>query len=156
MTQKITVVVVHQGSETLTALESALEHQGLRVIHAKSHAQAKRLLGGLSPAPLVFTDVHLPDGGWADILEVAGKAAQPVNVIVVDRIPNTRFYVDVIETGAFDFLAPPFNATDLAYVLRTAMDNVLARRAAKPQTAPAPDAELLADAQQPSAQTAVN
>lgn len=156
MTQKITAVVVHQGSETLAALESALEHQGLRVIQAKSRAQAKRLLGGLNPAPLVFTDVRLPDGLWSDIVDVADKAAQPVNVIVVDRIPNTRFYVDVIETGAFDFLAPPFNATDLAYVLRTAVDNVLARRAARPQTAPAADSDLFAEVEKSSAQTAAN
>ena len=90
------------------------------------------MLGGMNPAPLVFTDTQLPDGTWADVLALAQKAKLPVNVIVVARVVDTRFYVEVIETGAFDFLAPPFNATDLAYVVRSAMDNVVARRAAPP------------------------
>jgi DNA-binding NtrC family response regulator len=134
MTEKITALLVHQDSETLAMLKGALERQGMRIIEAGSRARAKRMLGGLNPAPLVFTDIHLPDGTWADILAVAEKAAQPVNVIVVARVVDTRFYVEAIETGAFDFLAPPFNATDLAYVVRTALDNVVARRDARPHT----------------------
>jgi DNA-binding NtrC family response regulator len=128
MTPNITAVLVYEESETLAVLEGALKLQCVRTLRANSRAEAKALLAGLSPAPLVFTDVQLRDGNWTDILELAQNAAQPVNVIVVDRIADTRFYVDVIESGAFDFLAPPFNATDLAYVLRTAMENVTARR----------------------------
>ena len=56
-------------------------------------------------------------------------------MIVVARVVDTRFYVKVIETGAFDFLAPPFEAADLAYVVRSALDNVVTRRAARPYTA---------------------
>src|SRR5271157_1319821 len=145
MTEKIKALLVHHNSETLATLKAALERQGMRVIQAESRAQATRMLGGLNPAPLVFTDTQLPDGTWADMLGVAEKAAQPVNVIVVDRIPNTRFYVEAIETGAYDFLAPPFNATDLAYVVRSALDNVTARRAAHAQTAHPAENELLAE-----------
>jgi len=135
MTERITALCVHQNSETLATLEGALERQGMLVAHAESRAQAKRMLGGLDPAPLVFTDTQLPDGTWADILAEAEKAAQPVNVIVVARLVDTRFYVEAIETGAFDFLAPPFMAEDLAYVVRSALDNVVARRGARPHIA---------------------
>jgi DNA-binding NtrC family response regulator len=135
MMERIKALLVHHNSETLATLKGALERQGMSIIHAESQAQAKRMLGGLNPAPLVFTDTQLPDGTWADILALAEKAAQPVNVIVVARIVDTRFYVKAIETGAFDFLAPPFNATDLAYVVRSALDNAVARRAARPLTA---------------------
>jgi DNA-binding NtrC family response regulator len=130
MTERYTALLVHQNSETLATLQGALERQGMHIIRAESRAQAKRLLSGLSPVPLVFTDTQLPDGTWADIVAAADQAKLPVNVIVVARVVNTRFYVEVIETGAFDFLAPPFNATDLAYVVRSAMDNVIARRTA--------------------------
>lgn len=136
MMETITALLVHQNSETLAILRGALERQGMRIIHAQSRAEAKRMLGGLNPAPLVFTDTQLPDGTWADVLALAQKAKLPVNVIVVARVVDTRFYVDVIETGAFDFLAPPFNATDLAYVVRSAMDNVVAQRAASTRAAP--------------------
>ncbi len=137
MTERITALLVYQNSETLATLERALERQGMRVTHAESRAQAKGMLGGLNPAPLVFTDTQLPDGTWADILTEAEKAAQPVNVIVVARLVDTRFYVEALETGAFDFLAPPFMAADLAYVVRRALGNVVARRGALPHAAPA-------------------
>ena len=143
MTERAKALLVHQNSETLNMLKGALERQGIRIIQADSKAQAKRMLGGLNPAPLVFTDTQLPDGTWADVLAVAEKAAQPVNVIVVARIVNTRFYVEAIETGAFDFLAPPFNATDLAYVLRTALDNVAARRGTRHAITDTPTEDLL-------------
>jgi DNA-binding NtrC family response regulator len=128
MTERTTALVVHQDSETLLSLKCALERQGMCIIQAESRAQATRLLGGQNPAPLVFTDTELPDGTWADILADAARAAQPVNVIVVARVVDTRIYVEAIETGAFDFLAPPFVASDLAYVVRSALDDVVARR----------------------------
>lgn len=131
MKVRIPALLVHQNSQTLTALKSALERQGMRVVPAESYAQAQRLLRGLNPAPLVFTDIDLPDGTWADVLALAEKAAQPVNVIVVARVVDTRFYVRAIETGAFDFIAPPFNAADLDYVVRSALSNVTGRRAAR-------------------------
>jgi DNA-binding NtrC family response regulator len=156
MTESVTALLVHQNSETLAALQGALERQGMHIIHAESRAQAKRLLGGLNPAPLVFTDTQLPDGTWADILAVAEKAARPVNVIVVARVVNTRFYVEVIETGAFDFLAPPFNATDLAYVVRSAMDNVVARRSAPSHAAQTTGEDIMAEVRETGAQAISN
>jgi DNA-binding NtrC family response regulator len=145
MTERITALLVHQNSETLAALKSALERQGMRILQAESRAAAKRVLSGLNPAPLVFTDTQLPDGTWADILAMAEKAKRPVNVIVVARLVNTRFYVEAIETGAFDFIAPPFNATDLAYVVRTAVDNVVARRNAHALPTPTAQEALAAE-----------
>jgi len=130
MTERDTALLVHDKSMTLTTLKAALECQGIRVREVSTCAQAKRWLGGFDPAPLVFTDTQMPDGTWADVLRVAEKCRKAVNVIVVSRIVDTRFYVQAIETGAFDFLAPPFNSNDLAYVVRNALDNAVARRTA--------------------------
>ncbi len=156
MMERIKALLVHHNSETLATLKGALERQGMSIIHAESQAQARRMLGGLTPPPLVFTDTQLPDGTWADILALAEKTAQPVNVIVVARIVNTRFYVEAIEAGAFDFLAPPFNATDLAYVVRSALDNAVARRAARPHAAHPAEDGLLAEVRETEARANPN
>ena len=128
MKDNTSALLVHQNSDTLRLLTGTLERLGVHVTHAGSRAQAKRMLGGFGPAPLVFTDTQLPDGTWADILALGEKAAIPVNVIVVARVVDTRFYVEAIEAGAFDFIAPPFNSSDLAHVIRCAVDNVTMRR----------------------------
>lgn len=132
MPDRITALLVHHNSEIFITLKAALEHQGLRVAKAESRSQAKHALGVQKPAPLVFTDTHLPDGTWADILALAGKAPLPVNVIVVARTVNTRLYLDTLEAGAFDFIVPPFDALGLANVVRCAADNVFMRRNARP------------------------
>ena len=135
MTKRVQALLVHHNSETLVTLKGALERQGMDILHAGSRAKVNRMLGGLSPVPLVFTEAQLPDGTWADVLAAANKAAIPVNVIVVARVVDTRFYVETIEAGAFDFLAPPFAAIDLAHVVRSAVENVTARRTAgRPRT----------------------
>ena len=134
MSEILTALLVYGNSDTFSALESHLERQGVRVIRAESYAQAERKLGGPDPVPLVFTETQLPDGTWADILGLAEKAALHVNVIVVAEDIDTRLYVEAIESGAFDYLVPPFNSTDLAYVVRCALGNALARRSARPQT----------------------
>ncbi len=131
MPETITALLVHHNSETLRDLQHALERLGMRVAQAVSRAEAKRILGGTNPNPLVFTDVQLPDGTWADVLGLAEHGSQPINVIVVARLVDTRFYVEAIEAGAFDFIAPPFNATDLGYVIRSATENIIARRTAQ-------------------------
>jgi FixJ family two-component response regulator len=152
MTEKITALLIHQDSETLGSLKYVLECQGLRVTEVESHAQAKRMLGGLNPAPLVFTDTELPDGTWTDILAVAERAARPVNVVVVARVVDTRFYAEAIQAGAFDFIAPPLNATDLAHVVRCAVDNVLARRDAQRRPAQSVEDKLVAEVPEPGSQ----
>jgi DNA-binding NtrC family response regulator len=156
MTEGIKALLVHHNSETLSTLKGALERQGMNVIQANSRAQAKRLLGGLNPAPLVFTDTHLPDGTWGDILAVAERAAQPVNVIVVARLADTRFYVEVIEAGAFDFITPPFTTADLAYVVRSALDNAVVRRGACPSPSPHAKESLFAEVPEGSPQVTTN
>lgn len=140
MREITTALLVHQNSDTMALLSGALERQGVRVTHAGSRAQAKRMLGGPHPAPLVFTDIALPDGTWADILAAGETAALAVNVIVVARIVDTRFYVEAIEAGAFDFIAPPFHSNDLAHVIRCALDNAIMRRTERTTDAPVAEA----------------
>jgi FixJ family two-component response regulator len=79
---------------------------------------------------LVFTESELPDGNWADVVSLSARASSPISVIVMGQETDTNLYVSVIEAGAFDFMAPPFEALELAHVVRCAADNASARRRA--------------------------
>lgn len=131
MQEKLSALLVHHHSEPLRSLRLALEGRGIATVRARSCREARQILSGANPPPLVFTDTTLPDGVWTDVLALAGQAPQPVNVIVVARLVDTHLYVRAIEAGAFDFLAPPFLPADLAHVVRCAADNVLERREAQ-------------------------
>lgn len=151
MSARISALFVYHNSNALRALQGELEQQGVHVVHVPSRAQACRQLDRANPSPLVFTDTRLPDGTWADILALAGKAALPVNVIVVAGAVNTRLYVDAIEGGAFDFVSAPFDSEDVAYVTRCAWENALARRTATRRPVHAVEPGLFAGARRVSA-----
>jgi DNA-binding NtrC family response regulator len=130
MKNSISALLVHQQAEPLRALDQALKSQSIQTTRARSCREVRLFLGGANPPHLVFTDITLADGSWAKVIALAAKAAVPVNVIVVGHGVDTRFYVEAIEAGAYDFVVPPFAAADLAHVVRCAADNVLARREA--------------------------
>lgn len=131
MRERVSALLVHQQTEPLRSLRLALERQAVETARAQNCQEAWRILSGANPPHLVFTDTALPDGHWRDVVALAAQAPQPVNVIVVARLVDTRLYIETIETGAFDFLAPPFTPADLAHVVRCAADNVLVRREAE-------------------------
>ncbi len=128
MKEAASALFVHHESEPFGALEKALEGQFVKVCHASNCREASRLLQDSNPPQLAFTDTTLLDGTWADVVGLAAKAPVPVNVIVVARWADMRLYVEVIEHGAFDFLAPPFVPLDLAHMVRCAVENAVGRR----------------------------
>ena len=128
MKEDISALLVHDQAEPLSTLGLALERQSVKTCHARTCQEALHLLDGVDPPHLVFTDTTLPDGNWDDVLSLAAKAAEAVNVIVVARIADMRVYIDTIERGACDFITPPFVASDLAHVVRCAMEKVRGRR----------------------------
>src|ERR1017187_1334579 len=98
-----------------------------------------------------------PLAGWKAVIDkvhaVGGiMAPQLWHMGVVARVVNTRFYVEAIETGAFDFLAPPFNAIDLAYVVRSAMNTVATRRSTGLASSQAPARSFRAKVREVDAQ----
>ncbi len=128
MKEAASALFVHYESEPMGALEKALEGQPVKACHASNCREASRLLENSNPPHVIFTDTTLPDGTWADVVGLAAKALMPVTVIVVARFVDMRLYVDVIQRGAFDFLAPPFVPFDLAHVVRCAVESVVSRR----------------------------
>jgi FixJ family two-component response regulator len=59
----------------------------------------------------------------------------PVPVIVVSPFVDVDLYLDSMESGASDFIVPPFLCTDVAYVVMTAISDGLPRRLAVSQHA---------------------
>jgi FixJ family two-component response regulator len=47
---------------------------------------------------------------------------------VAGSLPDTRLYLSVMEGGAFDFIAPPFEHSPLKFVVRSAALNTYSRR----------------------------
>ena len=130
MRKEIVALLVHSQSEHMQGLAVRLQHEGIIVHQARTWQAAAAELKRADPPQLVFSDSTLRDCNWTDIVRLAERASQPVNVIVVTRVMDTKLYLEALEGGAFDFIVPPFASLDLAHVVRCAADNVQARREA--------------------------
>ncbi len=67
----------------------------------------------------MLTDTSFSDGTWLDVLVAAKAAPSRIPLIVVSRLDDIRLYLDVLEKGAHDFVAPPITAGELDYIVTT-------------------------------------
>jgi DNA-binding NtrC family response regulator len=132
MQGSVTAVLIFQELILLSDLQAALHKLAVHTQQANTLADARRVLSKVNPPLLAFTGSALPDGNWADVVSFSQGVSSRVSVIVVGQEVDTKLYASAIEVGAFDFIAPPFDAYDLAHVVRCAADNALARRKAAP------------------------
>jgi DNA-binding NtrC family response regulator len=128
MDSRINALLLYDRDEPCGSLHLALEQLGVRLLRVRHPEEAREVLGRLNPPHLFFADIVLKDALWSTAIEVASHASQPVNVILVSRVPDTSVYLAALECGAFDFVVPPFEQAGLGYVVKSAHRDVLRRR----------------------------
>jgi DNA-binding NtrC family response regulator len=130
MVEMVSALLVNDREETFSPLKPILESQCIVTREARTCGEALLSLWGKRPPHLVFTDVQLADGNWRDVISLADKCPLPINIVVISRQLDMNLYIEAMERGAFDFITPPFEAPDVAHVVRCAAQNVLRRRLA--------------------------
>jgi len=129
---KNAVLFVSPSVEDARTLAPMLEAVGIPFSHAADLTQAKKLLE-FKLFGAVLTEASLPDGTWEDVVEVVGRIRRGVAVVVTDLLADARFWVDVLDVGAYDLLAKPFCCGEVQRVLANAVD----RPPLLPKVAPA-------------------
>lgn len=115
------VLMVSGDDGTHLALRKALSAAGVRVRLARTCEEARAILERFSTPAALFSEVMLPDGTWADIVELAAAGSRQVPVIVVSRVVDINLYINALEKGASDFIVPPFYYRDISHVLKCAV-----------------------------------
>ena len=121
MNRELWVLLVHDREEAFWSLEPALKNLGIQTQRAHTCSEARAALRGLHSSGLILTATTLPDGIWADVLDLASMHGRAIPVIVVSHSVDIDLYLTTLESGASDFIVPPFSAADLAYLLDTAI-----------------------------------
>ena len=131
MKPKITALLVHHRNDRFYTLQLVLEALSIRVVRARSANEAEQQLCEMPCPHLVLSDTVLPDGNWMDVLDVAAKAVEPVSVIIVSPMADTRLNLDTMDHGAFDFMTDSFTIPQIVHILKCAIDNVGKRRGSR-------------------------
>jgi DNA-binding NtrC family response regulator len=135
MKPKITALLVHHRNDRFHTLQLVLEALSIKVIRARSAMEVEEQLCEMPCPQLVLSDTVLPDGNWMDILDVAAKALEPVNVIIVSPKADTGLNLDSLDHGAYDFMTDAYTVPQVVHILKCAIDNVARRRSSRPHAA---------------------
>ena len=121
MKDDLLVLLVDDREGEFRTLEQTLHSAGIRTQRVHTCSEARAALREPRPSRLILTATALADGTWADVLNLASMHGRAVPVIVVSRFVDVGLYLKTLESGASDFIVPPFSADDLACVVRTAI-----------------------------------
>ncbi len=120
-----TVLIVSGGGADLE-LGRVLTDAGVTVRLAKSCADAREVVANCNVPCVLFSDVSLPDGTWVDILSLANEGERNIPVIVLSRVVDIALYISALESGACDFVVPPYYHQDTAHILKCVASEGLA------------------------------
>ena len=129
MREHLFALLIHHQSEPFESLRQTLRDLGVETYSVDSCQAAERIIPQCKPH-IIFTESSLTDGSWLSIINIGETSAVPLSVIVVGIAPDTRFYLSVMERGAFDFVVPPFEHEPLNFVIRSAARETHRRREA--------------------------
>lgn len=116
--------------EALAATELKLEHAG-----TLAEAGQRLKLGSFR---VVLTEAELPDGTWTDVMKLTCELGGYPTIVVTHRLADDEFWAEVLNSGAYDLLAQPFDEGEVRRILANACRQSPGKSSrAQPGTAPA-------------------
>jgi len=67
--------------------------------------------------PVVFCDSHPSSGTWQELLRVLNELPEPPLLVVTSRLADERLWAEVLNLGAHDVLAKPYEQTEVSWVV---------------------------------------
>jgi DNA-binding NtrC family response regulator len=107
-----TILVVSANLESRREVSKTLEALSVHVITCSTLAQAEQVLS-LQRPNLIFCDERLPDGGYADLLDLKPASRISPPIVVLTRNGEWDLYMDATRRGAFDVIRSPWCPTDI-------------------------------------------
>jgi DNA-binding NtrC family response regulator len=121
-----TILIVDDEPAARYGMKRALEKEGYRILEAESIATAERFVESSAPS-VVLLDVKLASESGLDYLPTLAARKDAPAVIIVTAHGSERMAVDAIKTGAYDYLAKPFEVDDLRVLVRNAVQSHVLR-----------------------------
>ncbi len=115
------LLIVDDEASLRDFLSIVFEEERWRVETAASLAAARAALAKNEP-DLILCDLMLPDGSGIDLLREVKASTPSVAVIMITAHTSTKSAVDALKTGAFDYIAKPFDIDELKIIVRNAVE----------------------------------
>jgi DNA-binding NtrC family response regulator len=139
MTSEPEILVVDDEEMMCLVLSGVFEDAGYRVRTATNGGDALQLISERLP-DLLLLDIIMPGLSGLDVLRRVKSLDDSFPVILMTAMAGVQGAVEAMRSGAFDYIAKPFENTELLRVVRRGIDARGARYAAVP-TALEPESE---------------
>lgn len=114
------ILFISPSPEDAATLSGMLDSFPAGIRHACNLAQAADLLEKETVSAIV-TEARLPDGTWSDVLRLVRQSGKRAAVVVTNRFADGRFWIEVLDGGAYDLLPQPFYRGEVQRILAGAM-----------------------------------
>jgi len=112
-------LVAVSDRENRESLIQVLAACGLEPVFCSTAAEVREVLKSEAP-DVLFCDTAFFDGRFDDLHRAMGSGRLSAPVIVCSRLYDSAVYLDVMNRGAFDFIAYPYRTDDVKWILGTA------------------------------------
>jgi DNA-binding NtrC family response regulator len=117
--EKVEILAVCAAEEDFISLEHIFSHSNWHLERAGSCGETLDRMRR-QPSPVIICSLRLPDGTWREILAEAARAACPSRVIVAAQAADERLWAEILDLGAYDLLAKPFQPSEVIRVVSLA------------------------------------
>ncbi len=121
------ILIVDDQTYTYEILSSNLAEGKHSVSLAKSIEDARQKVAD-SQFEAILTNQRLPDGAGLEVLAAAHQVDPNLAVVFLTAEPSLALAVEIMRSGAYDFLAQPFSPEVLRATVQRACDHTLRLR----------------------------
>ncbi len=102
--------------------------QGLDVEWVVGFQDAVRKLSGSTHYDLLLVDAELADGSWRNLLLFVQNSGMTCEMIICARLGDHQLWAEVIQCGAYDLIAEPFEGQEVIRIVNSALEGRYMRR----------------------------
>ena len=128
--ESLDVLLVEDDGVLGGAVAQRLRLEGMSVHWAQSVADGLESLERYDPA-LMLCDIRLPDGTGTDLYRRAGKLLWETEVIFATAYADIQQAVELVKTGATDYLIKPYDINDLVRRIKASLSRADLPRGAR-------------------------
>ncbi|HEY6078696.1 MAG TPA: sigma-54 dependent transcriptional regulator [Polyangiaceae bacterium] len=119
----VKLLVVEDEPGLRQMLEILFRREGYAVISAPGCKSAlDAIASSPQPFPAIVSDLSMPDGSGLDVLAAAKSRSPSTQVIMVTAHSTIENALSAMRSGAYDFVAKPFDAAELAALVAKAIE----------------------------------
>jgi two-component system response regulator AtoC len=122
------ILIVDDDDALRESLELVLSAEGYEVVGA-GHAEAALRQIEASPVDVVLCDLRMPGMDGMELLPQIGRRLPGATIIMMSAYGTADLAIEAMKRGAYDYLAKPFQPSEVLLTIRKARERERLRRA---------------------------